>query len=528
MGTVLRERSGVIDLRPELLGLAGQLWRRRRRIIVTAWLVCLIGWTGTMLWPNRYEARARIYVDTETLLSPLLKGMSVVSNVDKQASVMQRTLLTRQNLETVLRRHRPDLQPTDVTAWEAALRGLEAATAVYPEGGRSSNLFLVTHRNANPLQARDVVGTLLEIFIAGSTEGSRKDIAEAREFIGSQLAHYEGLLRTAEARLAEFKRTHVGMLPQTGNYAQSVEAARARLGTIRGELEEARTRRDSMRAQLAQTPRTVSVEGMPQVVINGSAQSTEPASRIAEQQARINELLLRYTERHPDVIAARRLLDQLMTQQVRVVTGPAAPAGRRQQVANPLYDQIRLKLVDLEAEALTLEKRLTDQREEVNRLDEMAKTMPAIEAEHTALNRDYDVLKSNYEQLLARRESAKLSDEMQSRVEKVQFSVVEEPSVPVAPVVPNRPVLLSVFLVAGVAAGVLVVLVPYQIRRPVLTLQQLRDTFAVRVLGDVALAEPARVRPGRRLAAVGFDTAAVGLVLSYGLLVLWVLFGGVP
>lgn len=522
MKTLVHDRTEAPDLRAELLGALGQLWRQRRLIIITAWAVCLIGWAGTMLWPNRYEARARIYVDTETLLSPLLKGMSVVSNVDKQAAVMQRTLLARQNLETVLHRHWPGLKPDDTTAWEQALRRLESATTVEPEGGRSSNLFLVTHRSASPQQAKDIVETLLGIFIAGSTEGSRKDIAEAREFIDSQLEHYEGLLRAAEARLAEFKRANVGLLPQNGNYAQSVEAARARLGTIRGDLEEARTRRDSMRAQLADTPRTISVDGAPQVVIHGTARANEPASRIAEQQAAIDALLLRYTDRHPDVIAARRLLEQMLAQRGQGGSVTAAPTGHRTQMANPLHDQIRLKLVDLEAEALMLEKRLADQRLEVERLNQMAATVPAIEAEHTALNRDYDVLKSNYEQLLGRRESAKLSDEMQSRVEKVQFSVVEAPSVPIAPVVPNRPLLLSAVLAGGLVAGALLVLVRYQLRRPVLTVQQLRDSFAVRVIGDISRVAP---NSSRRLAGHGVATAAAALVLTYGALMLWVLSG---
>lgn len=528
----MRERTSESkqDLRTELIGMLGQLWRRRWLILGTAWAICLVGWTATMLWPNRYESRARIFVDAETLLSPLLKGMSVVSNVNKQASVVQRTLLAPQNLEIVLERHRPDLRKEDRQAWERALRALEAATTVDPEGGRESRLFLVTHRDADRHRAKQVVETLLDIFIARSTEASRTDLAQAKDFIGVQLAHYEGLLRDAEARLAEFKRRHVGLLPQSGNFAQSVEAARSRLVEIRAQLEEAKSRRRALSDELARTPQYLSVDGAaPQVIITGSGKSSEP-TRAVEIEAKLAELLLRYTEKHPDVVATRRLLEQVREQPAHgPVASPASVSSTssRRQVSNIVYEQIRLKLVDLEGEVQMLERRHADQSTEVERLGQLAATAPAIEAEFTALNRDYAVLKSNYEQLLERRESAKLSEDMQTRVEKVQFSVVEAPTLPTNPVVPNRPLLLALFPIAGLGTGALIALLLYQLRRPLVTLQQLRDSFPVPVLGEISRIEAARSAPARRLATIGFVCAAAGLVVSCAVLMLWTRFATV-
>src|SRR5689334_19361286 len=151
------------DMKRQVLFHLVMLWRRRWLALGIAWPICLAGWLVVALMPNKYLATARIYVDTETLLAPLLKGIAVDVDMNQQVEVMQRTLLSRPNLQKVL--HSTDLNllagaPEDE---DRILKQLGTDTVIRPQGVH--NLFAVDYANNNAILARSVVQTLLNIFV---------------------------------------------------------------------------------------------------------------------------------------------------------------------------------------------------------------------------------------------------------------------------------------------------------------------------------------------------------------------------
>src|SRR5215468_9370618 len=120
------------DVRHQVLSYLLMLWRRRWLALAITWLVCLAGWTGIYLIPSKFLATARIYVDTETLLAPLLKGMAVDVDMNRQIDVMQRTLLSRPNLEKVLRMTDLDLTVKTAAQREALSKQLANDVAIKP------------------------------------------------------------------------------------------------------------------------------------------------------------------------------------------------------------------------------------------------------------------------------------------------------------------------------------------------------------------------------------------------------------
>src|SRR5262245_53743252 len=117
------------------------VWRRRWICIAVAWLVCVAGWIFVAMIPNSYQARTRIYVDTETMLAPLLKGMAIEVNLSRQVEVMQRTLLSRPNIEKVLRSTDQDIRADTPEKREALIDAVEKKTSIRPESAR--NLFTI-------------------------------------------------------------------------------------------------------------------------------------------------------------------------------------------------------------------------------------------------------------------------------------------------------------------------------------------------------------------------------------------------
>ena len=76
---------------------------KKHYVIISTWLLCPIGWLGVTTLPDQYESSARVYVDTQSLLRPLMKGLMVETDPNTQIRLMIKTLLSRPNLERITR-----------------------------------------------------------------------------------------------------------------------------------------------------------------------------------------------------------------------------------------------------------------------------------------------------------------------------------------------------------------------------------------------------------------------------------------
>ena len=509
------------DIRALIMEKAAAMWRRRWYGALAVWVVCLVGWAIVMYLPNRYETTARIYVDSETMLRPLLKGLAVQADLASQVDYMQRTLLSRPNLDNVIRMTDLELQATSPEKREAMANALERKITVSAEG-KGKNLFSVTYEGDSPQLTLNVVQSLLTIFVESNLGANRTDMDQARKFIEGQILDYERQLKAAEARLANFKVANLGVLGN-GNYTQTVDQARGRLGELKAQIEDTKVRRESLRTELTSVPAYLDLNAGTQVILGGEA---DIETRILETQRTLDGLQQRYTQQHPDVIGTKRMLEGLKKLQAEEEKHPRpAPRNRgaspvKQTMPNPVYEQLKLRLVEIEGDLVSLQRRAVDQASQVQRLEQLSKTAPAIEAQYASLNRDYDVIKKNYEELVNRRESARMAQEVDSKSNKIQFKVIDPPQLPLKPSGPNRPLFMSMVLVAGIGIGCLVAFVLAQLDDTFTSPTSLREAFDLPVLGAVTLVATAHMQRNGWLRSASFAAACIGLILAYvGLIV---------
>jgi len=519
----------VIGVRSIALTYARALWRRRWFGLAVAWIICLAGWAFVIHMPNQYEAKARIYVDTDSMLRPLMRGIAIDTNILTQVDVMQRTLLSRPNLQKVSHMADLDLGARTPAEAEDILNGLRQRIVVTADG---RNLFALAYIGSSRESAIKVVQSLLSVFVESNLGNSRKDIASARSFIDDQLKEYAQQLDLAEKRVADFKAKNIGFLPGENNYNNKLDAARQELEKAKGELDENRQRRDELTKQLASVPRyvdTVSIgpadDGVgPPLGLPGDAGGTDASNaRIAELEAKLKSLLENYTELHPDVVKTKRLLEQArqdakqaQDQKTGASDAPTTPSrATRSTASNPVYEQLQLQLVTLETTIASLDLRYRRAQAEVEKWEKLAKSVPEVAAEMAKLTRDYDVIKKAYDELLNRRESAKIGSDLETQTQTVQFRVVDPPESPTMPVAPKRGLLISVVLVAGIAAGVAFAFLLAQIDDSIMTVRQLKDLATVPVLGAISAVSRASQSRRRRLTTAGFVVICLGLVAVY-------------
>jgi len=497
---------------PLLAQLRG-VWRYRWLALIASWLIAIAGWLYVAQLPDQYRASARVHVDTESMLRPLLRGMAVSTNLSQRVTLMTRILLTRPNLEKVARMSDLHLAAHTDAQMNAVTERLAAGITI--DGTDRQNLYTLAYTSEDPEHARTVVQSLLTLFVEGALGESREDSSMARSFIEEQIAEYEQRLQAAEQRLAEFRRKNVGLLPgDRGDYYQRLQEAQSQLQEARLRLREAEERRNEVRRQLAgEAPTFGIVRGA------GGVDTSALDSRIERLQQRLDELLLSYTEQHPDVVTLHRTIAELEEQKAEKLAlhGEGAAGGNAALNGNPVYQQMRMSLSSAEVEVSSLRVRVQQYQRRVEELQRLVDTIPGIEAELKRLDRDYSVNRENYEQLLQRRESASLSQNIEEHGDQIQFRVVEPPRLPLSPAEPNRPLLFALALFLGIAGGMGVALLASQLR-PVFDERRLLNSITgFPVLGSVTWVRDVRTRMRQRVEQLSFFSAAAALVAAFGL-----------
>ncbi len=496
----------------KLMSYLRAMWLRRWYGLIAAWVIALAGWTWVYLTPNRYEATARVYIDTQSILKPLMSGLTVAPNMDQIVTMMTRTLISRPNMEKVARMTDLDVTAKTPKEMEALLDGL--GNDIKLEAARGDNLYVIRYQHRDPETAKRVVQSLLTILVETSLGTKRKDTDTAKRFIEDQLKSYEEKLVAAENALKEFKQKHVGLMPgEGGDYFAKLATAQQALAEAQLALREAESRRDQLKRQLADERPELERAAEPAVPAN-----PEIDARIQEQQRRLDQLRLVYTERHPDVVATKRLIEQLEQQKREEARNRKPTAASAGSSANPFYQQLGIALAEAEANVASLRARVAELAARHAQLRQAVNMVPQVEAELTQLTRDYEVHKANYEQLLKRRESAEISEQMESKTEVIDFRVVDPPRVPSKPAYPNRPLFFSLVLLVAIGAGVALSFLVSQIIPVVPDRAALRSVADYPILGSVSMVWSDAQKRQRRRGLVAYAASVAGLIGAYGAL----------
>jgi polysaccharide chain length determinant protein (PEP-CTERM system associated) len=489
------------------------LWKRRWFILLGAWAVALPGWFAVASMPSVYQSSSRIYVDTTNVLQPLLRGIAVQSNLEAQVQLMKQTLLSRPNLMDVARQTDYDLTARNPAQMESLLNSIQSRMTV---ASNREDIFWISFEDSNPQRARDVVQALLRIFVESNLGQSRQDLDSAQEFIDRQIAEYEARLEEAEDRLARFKQEHIDVVLGEGSYLSRATTATNTLEAFEQDLSVAIAQRDLLRRELESIPETI-----PNASAGGPPDDTQ--YRIVELEAQLRQLLSQYTEKHPDVITTQRQLDALLakqkeTREALVTTNASLASDGDQAIGspNPVYSQVKLQLIDIETQIENLRRRAAAARVQADALAAKAEDVPRVEAEYQRLNRDYGILKSQHDELLSRRESARVSRSRDDVGQQVQYRLIEPPIVPSKPTGPNRALFLMAVFVLAVGAGAGLALLLVILDTSFSTMVELRTYTGLPVLGSVS---DTRRRSSHRAAdTIALSLGAVGLVAVLAML----------
>jgi polysaccharide chain length determinant protein (PEP-CTERM system associated) len=482
------------ELLGQLTTILRRMWKFRWPGLLAAWIVGIVGAIVVFKVPDQYEANARIFVDTQSILKPLMSGLTVQPNVEQQVGMLSRTLISRPNVEKLVRMADLDLKNTTKAQQEALIESLMKTLEI--RSTNRDNLYSLSYRDSDREKAKRVIQSLVSIFVESSLAGSRKDSDSAKVFLNEQIKNYEAKLEEAETRLKEFRMRNIEL--QTADGRDSA----ARLGEISRQLEQARLElreaenaRDAARQQLAAEKQ--GSNSVTQSLLDESkfvVATPDIDARIEAQKRNLDALLQRFTEQHPDIVGARRLIKDLedqkkkeIAEQRKLMLAAPATAPTAAPQGGLAFQEMNRLLASSEVQVAALRARVAEYSSRYAQAKAQLKTSPQIEAEAAQLNRDYAIIKKNYEDLVARRQAAVMSGDLDVASGVADFRLIDPPRVSPKPVSPNRFLLYPAALVAALAAGIFVAFAASQLRPVYDAAFELRAKTGLPVLGVVSM-----------------------------------------
>ena len=489
------------------------MWRYRMFGLVVAWAVATLGAAIIMIIPKQYEGSARVFVNTDSILKPLMQGMTVQPDVGQRVALLSRVLISRPNVEKLIQATGLD---ENVKTQLERDKLIDKVTKKLDVAGAPSrdNIYMVTFVDTKPERAKNVVEYLVNMFIKSSKGGRTTDTEAAKQFLDEQSVVYEKKLQEAENRLKDFKlHNMVGMTPNEGrDYFAQMAAAGEQLNQAQLQLREAENSRDAFRRGLAGED----IAAAPTTATAAGESIFDLDSRLEAMKRNLDSLLQRYTEDHPDVVAARRTIREIQSQREKLLAEYRKAGVPLTQVATTgtrAAEQLKVSLAQAEASVASLRARVADYSARYNQLRDMAKRMPELEAQLAQLNRDYEINKKNYEDLIKRRESVNISEDMQSVEGVADFRIVDPPRVALKSIAAWK--LLLVSIAAALGAGIGVMFLAKAVRARFFDTAQLHAVAGLPILGVVSLVGSDESRLASRKRMSSFVGTAGALLCVY-------------
>lgn len=483
------------------------VWTRRWLVLAVAWGICILGWLAIASIPNRYDSRARLLVD----VNEILPDEAQVGGGRAQIDQIRETLTSARNMEKVAAT--TGLLPAGASERDKAnaVAMLQKNIKVVPQ---QDNIFEITSSIAvgslsdadNAKLASGVLDSLITVFRDDQLRGGRINAREGLKFLDAQIADREKALREVEARRAAFEAQNIGLVPGgAGSPAQRVEAARAELGQIDSQLVAAQAQLAAANGQLASTPATIPGVGG----VGGGVARQQLAGAQNELSAMRSRGL---TDAHPDVIALKSQIASLKAQADREGTGGSGG------VQNPAYASLAAMRAERQATVSALTARKSQLMNDIARITAQQIQNPGIAAEYDRINGEYTALKAQYDKLLAQREQVRLRGEVQTETDAIRIELLDPPSKPTSPAAPNRPLFLTLVLLAGIGGGVGVAFGLSQVRTSYATAARLERASGLPVIGSITEVLTPERQVDRRKKLVWLAGGGGALVGLYALL----------
>lgn len=405
-----------------LVDLVRAVWREIiewRSWVVGMFITLSLGVLAVGLyWPERYETSTMLYADVTNIIEPLLRGRAEVTSIDRSQEAREK-IYTRKIMVQAAKTVGLIDSNTTASQQQARVAGLREAIKIENEG---KNYFRVSYGSTSQEQSFDMVNAVVDAFISDNAEQRRNESRSAYEFIEQQVVSYKRQLLAAENELKEFK---------SKNLDGDESSVNARISQLRLQIEELKLTIGEVEARDRSLKEQVTNES---AYLNVRGKVDEERSRLSTLKERLDSLRLSYQETYPDIVSLKQ---QIAAQELVIESmqggGYVSRASNSDSDKNPLYEELRVRQAETELDLRSQRNRLVSVERMLENEYKRAQRVASKEAEMSELVRDYDVTREIYDEMLGRKEKARLSMTLDVEGQGVSFKIQEPAVYPINP-----------------------------------------------------------------------------------------------
>lgn len=479
--------------------------RRRRMAMGTAFaVIAVIALALGVLWPKKYEASTTILAQESSIITPLMEGAASTTANKNRAGIARDVIFSRKVMNAILVTGGWAAASPSPIEQDRLVDGIRSRTAVQTV---HDNLITISYFDSDPKRAFDVTKQFAQLFISESLASKQRESRDAYEFINTQVEAYRNKLTDAEDKLKIYRDANADARP--GNDAETT----ARISQLRTQIEN--TRVDLTEKQSQESALMSQLSGESEVNAVQTTQGLYEA-QLAELQGELSRLLLTYTDQYPDVIRIRHQMQDLRQQlaqseqhkQSARRAGTPSPLDNSAQI-NPLYQQLKIQLVAVRGDVAATSARIGASESMLTTELERSRRIASSENVTSELTRDYNVNRDVYQDLLKRRENARVSMNLDAEQRGLTF-IIQNPAV--MPLTPSGLRLMhfglgGLVLALAIPLGLLFALVRFDPR--VRSVEQLERATGLNVLATI----PFYPTPGDRRRS-RFQNSLLALIIA--------------
>jgi len=416
-----------------------------RRLVVGIFVVVNAAMVAAgLVWPKSYTASTSILVDERTIIQPLMQGAAVATDALDRSRNAREVIFGRKIMDIVLEYGGWLKASPSVEERELIIEEIKKRTIISTVG---KNILRIEYRDVEPERAFRVTEKFAELYMQESIAAKAAESKAAFDFIEKQTQDYQDKLTRTEEELKELRSATLDVsASKEGDVITRVNDLRKRVEATQQELREAEVVEASLERQASGEAETTTE----------NLREGQYRTRIAELESKLDTLRLSYHDTHPDIIQVKQqiqaLTDSINSERTR--REQTKRSGRRDEsvVANPVYQQLRREQSQNQSQIEALTARLADLQRQLQDEISRGKRMHSGDARLAELTRDYQTNRDIYQDLLRRRENARVSMNMDREHQGLTFKIQEPATLPLAP----TGFRFLHFVLGGILLGVLI------------------------------------------------------------------------
>ncbi len=424
----------------EIIRYLRALYRHRYLFIVISLLIMTLIGAFSFTLPKKYSADTTVFIE-RNVIDSLVRGIAVSPDINDRIRVLRYAILSRDLVTKTLEDIGSDVFTKPMGEQQSYISKLIERINLRIRG---QELFILSLVDKDPVFAQKFVNTLVGKYVEENISSKRDETYGANRFLKEQIETFKTKLEAAEDKIIEFRK-------KNGIYFSVDEGATlANIRTLAGQIENIELTEDTLKARKKQIKSQL--DSLPETI--DMVSETAEGGRLAQMEARLNNLLLKYTDNYPEVIRLKSEIEALERRLAKPDNTENKPERTRLTSLNPLHQELQGQLFGIDAELSSMAARKLNLQRTIAKRENELREVPEARKELGILVQQRDSIRNVYDELLGRMSQSEVSKQMEIGNKAATFRIVDAAVLPEVPVSPNMLKMFLLAVVGGLGCGV--------------------------------------------------------------------------